>query len=331
MAEYKFSVIIPIYKVEQYLKECIDSVLRQTYSNYEIILVDDGSPDSCPVICDEYADQFDFIKVIHKKNGGLSDARNVGLDIATGEYVIFLDSDDLWMDKNFLKETDVFINRNKEKNDLDVILFQAKKFYEETGREETDVLYDSQVINSNSINETIKYLLLTSTYSMSACTKVLKRKTLIEKRLYFTKGLLGEDLDWFLALIVNVKNIYAIDSVNYMYRIRGESISQSIGKKNMTDCIWILEKWSSKLAKSEIPDTYKIYYYAILSYAYVIALLNYRRVKKDEKKEIKIELKKYHFLLNYSVNSRIKLTRICYRFLGFEITSKLLNWYYKNK
>lgn len=69
MKEYKFSVIIPIYKVEKYLKECIDSVLRQTYCNLEIILVDDGSPDSCPVICDEYAEQFEFIKVIHKKMG----------------------------------------------------------------------------------------------------------------------------------------------------------------------------------------------------------------------------------------------------------------------
>lgn len=104
MKEYKFSVIIPIYKVEQYLEECVDSVLRQNYSNYEIILVDDGSPDSCPIICDKYAEEFDHIKVIHKKNGGLSDARNVGLDISTGEYVIFLDSDDYWEEKDFLKK-----------------------------------------------------------------------------------------------------------------------------------------------------------------------------------------------------------------------------------
>lgn len=326
--QYKFSIIIPIYKVEKYLERCIDSVLQQTYHNYEVILVDDGSPDACARICDVYADSFAFVKVIHKENGGLSSARNAGLTIAKGEYVIFLDSDDWWLDKNFLSEAQGFISRNREKDDLDVILFQAKKFYEETGEEKSDLLYDSRTINSLPLDETIKYLLLTGTYSMSACTKILKRKMLLEKQLYFTEGLLGEDLDWFLALIMNVRNIYAIESINYVYRLRGGSITQSIGKKNMTDCVWILEKWSSRLAKSTIPEDYKIYYYAILSYAYVIALLNYGKIKEDDKKEIKNNLKKYHFLLKYSVNNRIKLTRICYQLLGFEMTSRLLNWYY---
>lgn len=88
------SVIIPIYKVEKYLAKCIDSVLNQTYKNLEIILVDDGSPDNCGKICDEYALKDSRIKVIHKKNGGLSDARNAGLDLSCGEYVLFVDSDD---------------------------------------------------------------------------------------------------------------------------------------------------------------------------------------------------------------------------------------------
>lgn len=88
------TVIIPVYKVEQYLERCVESVLKQTYSNLEIILVDDGSPDNCPSICDEYAKKDDRIKVIHKQNGGLSDARNVGIKNATGEYITLLDSDD---------------------------------------------------------------------------------------------------------------------------------------------------------------------------------------------------------------------------------------------
>jgi len=90
------SVIVPVYNVEQYLKTCVDSVLNQSYKNWELILVDDGSPDNCPEICDEYAVKDDRIKVIHKENGGLSSARNAALDIATGEYITFLDSDDFW-------------------------------------------------------------------------------------------------------------------------------------------------------------------------------------------------------------------------------------------
>jgi len=88
------SVIVPIYKVEKYLHVCIDSILQQTYKNYEIILVDDGSPDSCPTICDNYSKNYENIQVIHKKNGGLSDARNIGITFAKGKYVTFIDSDD---------------------------------------------------------------------------------------------------------------------------------------------------------------------------------------------------------------------------------------------
>ena len=95
----KTSVIVPIYKVEEYLHRCIDSIINQTYTNLEIILVDDGSPDNCPMICDEYAKKDSRIRVIHKKNGGLSDARNAGLEIATGEYIGFVDSDD-WIHKD---------------------------------------------------------------------------------------------------------------------------------------------------------------------------------------------------------------------------------------
>ena len=89
------SVIVPIYKVEEYLNRCVESLVNQTYKNLEIILVDDGSPDNCPEMCDRWAKQDKRIRVIHKKNGGLSDARNAGMRIATGEYIAFVDSDDL--------------------------------------------------------------------------------------------------------------------------------------------------------------------------------------------------------------------------------------------
>ena len=88
------SVIVPIYKVQDYLKECIESIINQTYSDIEVILVDDGSPDRCPQMCDEWAKRDSRIRVVHKKNGGLSSARNAGLDVAKGEYISFVDSDD---------------------------------------------------------------------------------------------------------------------------------------------------------------------------------------------------------------------------------------------
>jgi len=97
MLDYKISVIVPIYKVEAYMEKCVDSILNQSYKNLEIILVNDGSPDNCPKMCDEYAAKDGRIKVVHKKNGGLASARNAGLKVCTGEYISFIDSDD-WIE-----------------------------------------------------------------------------------------------------------------------------------------------------------------------------------------------------------------------------------------
>ena len=94
----EFSIIVPIYKVEKYLEICIDSIIGQSFCDFELILVDDGSPDTCGEICDRYSSSDTRVKVVHKENGGLSSARNAGLDIATGKYVIFIDSDDFWDD-----------------------------------------------------------------------------------------------------------------------------------------------------------------------------------------------------------------------------------------
>ena len=96
-----FSVIVPVYNVEKYLKECLDSILSQTFKDFELILVNDGSKDSSPAICDEYAEKDSRVKVIHKENGGQSTARNMGIEKATGEFAVFLDSDDLLSPNTF--------------------------------------------------------------------------------------------------------------------------------------------------------------------------------------------------------------------------------------
>ena len=100
----KISFILPVYNVEAYLRECVDSLTCQTFKDFEIILVDDGSPDGCPALCDQLATEDNRIKVLHKPNGGLSDARNAGLKVASGDYVIFVDSDDKWIGENSLEK-----------------------------------------------------------------------------------------------------------------------------------------------------------------------------------------------------------------------------------
>ena len=112
-----FSIIVPIYKVEQYLERCVDSLVNQTEKNIEIILVDDGSPDRCNALCDRYAERYDKVVVVHKTNGGLSDARNEGIKRATGEYVMFVDSDD-YIDNNTIE---LLVDEQK-RADADIII-----------------------------------------------------------------------------------------------------------------------------------------------------------------------------------------------------------------
>lgn len=123
------SVIVPVYKVEKYLQKCIDSILNQTYENLEIILVDDGSPDNCPRICDEYARRDGRVRVIHKQNGGLSDARNAGLKVFCGEYLMFVDSDD-WIEPNYVEAMFAVATRH----DLDLVISGVTYTYENEDR-----------------------------------------------------------------------------------------------------------------------------------------------------------------------------------------------------
>lgn len=111
----KISVIVPVYKVENFLDRCVESIVGQTYENLEIILVDDGSPDNCPAMCDKWAEKDGRIKVIHKENGGVSSARNAALDIVSGDYICFVDSDD-WIDPGMYE----FLYKNSQKYDADI-------------------------------------------------------------------------------------------------------------------------------------------------------------------------------------------------------------------
>ena len=131
----EISVIVPVYKVEKYLKRCVNSILNQDFEDYEIILVDDGSPDGCPAICDEYAKLYAKISVIHKKNGGLSDARNIAVAQSKGEYIVFIDSDD-YVDSNHLSSLwDAMV-----KNDADMSCSPPIIEYETVDTAENDGL-----------------------------------------------------------------------------------------------------------------------------------------------------------------------------------------------
>lgn len=153
--DIKVSIIIPVYKVEQYLNQCVDSVINQTYKNIEVILVDDGSPDNCPEICDEYAKRDKRIKVIHKVNEGVSSARNIGLKSASGDYILFIDSDD-WLEADAVKECISYAERYK---DIGCVMFTYVKEYGENKYEKHIYSGDKEFLSKESFfNEVYRRL-----------------------------------------------------------------------------------------------------------------------------------------------------------------------------
>ena len=199
------TVIVPIYQVEQYLKRCLDSIVNQTYRNLEIILVDDGSPDNCGIICDEYASKDKRIKVIHKENGGLSSARNAGLEQCCNEgYLMFVDSDD-WLS---LDATEILV-RNMESSNSDIIIFNYYAVY--NNREEfMNVTQDCQYST-----EEIKHKLICDYWANSVWNKIYKTKVYYEIR--FPEGLTFEDAFVMSKVLNNANKITCLKEGLYFY------------------------------------------------------------------------------------------------------------------
>lgn len=210
------SVIIPVYKVEKYLEQCISSVIRQTYRNLEIILVDDGSPDNCPKICDEYAKKDNRIKVIHKKNGGLSDARNVGTESANGTYLTYIDSDD-FVSEDYIE---YMYSLLKKSEDLTFSACGVKVI-----RENTIIKKDNNPnFNIYSSEEAFVSLLYDSGLFLSAWGKLFKTNFI--KKYPFPKGEVYEDTAVIYKWINDSNKIIYGEKDCYYYVCRANSISK---------------------------------------------------------------------------------------------------------
>lgn len=208
------SIIVPIYKVEAYLKKCVESILNQTYKNLEIILVDDGSPDGCGKICDEYAQKDNRIKVIHKENGGLSSARNAGLEIATGEYISFIDSDD-YVAENFIEK----LYNLAVENNADISECNFLKF-------ENDVVLKNE---NESVELYTSYDMLKRMYNTHATRTIVVWNKLYKKKIYdnlrFPVGKINEDEFITYKAFYNSNNLIATTNLSlYYYRYSPQSI-----------------------------------------------------------------------------------------------------------
>ena len=260
----KVSIIVPIYNVEQYLHKCVDSLFAQDLpsSECEIILVDDGSPDNCPQICDEYAAAHKNIRVIHQKNAGLSAARNSGFKIAQGEYICFLDSDDYWI-PNVLR----YNYKNVRENGSVFEPFKNVKPYFD---------YSSEVVDGETfLNERLGY-------ACYACQFLIKRELL--EGCVFTPGIYFEDTDWTPRMLLKAKRVASTELIVYNYLWREGSItlptSPEKKQKILDDRMKLLRGFQeqSKLVKD---DRWFKWHTASLVVTILSTIASFPRTKRD--------------------------------------------------
>lgn len=298
----KISIIVPVYNVEKYLTKCIDSIINQTYKDLEIILVDDGSTDNSGQICDQYAIKDNRIKVIHKENGGLSDARNVGIKNSTGEYLSFIDSDD-YIDKDMIE---CLYNAITDTNsDIAVC---GKYIEKETGKYYLkNVNLQLKIYDSK---EALKSILTNNLIDVSACDKLFK-KTLF-RDIKFPKNKYFEDMGTIYKLIDLCNSIVHIGGAKYHYIQRQDSITKTKFDMRYNDLYEHMNQLIELINKK-----YNYLNEYVLSYQLqnlITIIIEYHNgINEDKEKYIEIRNKAFKELKNNKKNilknKKIKLTK----------------------
>lgn len=328
------SIIIPVYNVEKYLEQCITSVLTQTYTNFEVIIVDDGSTDGSPLLCDKFAQNDTRVSVIHKKNGGLSDARNTGLSLSNGEFLFFLDSDDFWRNKNDLEQI-VDFARSKDFN-FTFIEINRSRFLPSTGKFYNLPIYPKTLVNRANKNQIIIELVSKGLFPMSACTKLLNRRFLVDNNIFFIKRIFSEDIPWFMSILKYAKApIYYTNQ--YMYGNRGEvatSLTSTFTNKKFLDVLDIVEKGVANLDNSGLEYfTPEAIQHIKSFYAYRICIMMGQAYKFRHQISLdeKTRLKKMMYLLEYTENPKVRKVYFVRNIIGDQLCSMLLSKYLLQK
>lgn len=304
------SVVVPIYNVEKYLEECVQSILRQTYRNLEIILVDDESPDSCGILCDDFQKKDNRIRVIHKKNGGLSDARNAGIEIAGGEYITFVDSDD-YLDCGFIEE----LYKSIREGHYDIAISKMKR----TNQRNEEI--KEKEINKIALNAeaALNKMLYGKLFSTSACGKLYKMSLFMDIR--FPYGKFSEDLFTIYQVFLKSDRVVFIDYIGYYYYYREEG-SLVVSKYNIKqlEAFEAMEEIKSKIGgmnqfKKAISSQY-------INIIFDIALRN-PKLQEFKNNKIQENLKSNRRIVLFDSQAPLRLR--CFALLSWLGNSMILN------
>lgn len=322
------SVIVPVYNVEKYLKRCLESILVQSWNDYEIILVDDGSTDSSAQICDLYAEKYEMIRVIHKENKGLSDTRNRGIEKASGEYVYFPDSDD-WLEPNTFSELSDVI----EELTYDIISFN-REFV--TSEEDKSISAKSR-IQKLSGKQALLEMLNQGDVTGFANDKIYRKKLFLDNDIEFPVGKYYEDLGTNYKLFLKATKVYVTNQKYYHYLITNpDSITQSWNEQKLQDMfgfyreIYYSPLVREKFEELEIEILQAYYINGLIHILSSLYKSNISAQYSDIEKDIKQEIVKNSLGVTKLLNQPNKIKYLLYK-LGllkilFETQSKLLRY-----
>jgi len=272
--------------------------------------VDDGSPDNCPQICDAWAAKDSRIRVIHQQNAGPSVARNIGLTRSTGEYVLFVDSDDYFESSDAVS----LIVKKAQTENSEIVCFNYKRFYEEKK------VLSAKLCSLAKSNGSAEALVNSGVYTASPCLKLLRRELLQGAGLRFEEGVRSEDVEFSAKLLLLTDRISFCDKAVYVYRSHEGSATRTIGQKHIGDICSILTRMSQ--AKT---DSAAYWNYTAFQYCTLLINLHFAKIPSEWKRQI-FQLK---WLLRYDGDPRVRLIRLVSSVLGVACTSRLLFWYFR--
>lgn len=302
----RFSIIVPVYNVGEYLNKCVESILCQTYQNFELILVDDGSTDNSPQICDFYEKKDSRIKVIHKSNGGLSSARNEGIKSSIGDYIIFIDSDDYWSNDSFLRCVNENIDEDEKKS---IVAWSFEKV-----TTDNYIYKDVASIRQYRLDNDYKELIKTGKIFASAWFIAISRCLFNNNSLFFEENVKSEDVEWFARLLNIVESINYIDGKYYAYRQRENSISNITNKKTIDD----LKSHINKIKNMQPSKIINVYLAEQVCNFYIV-LSHYSNYKLEIN-----YAKQIYPLTSFSVRRRSKLIHFFIKIFGIKFAINLL-------
>lgn len=320
MNDITFSIIVPCFNVQDYLEACIDSLLSQTYERFEVLLIDDGSTDSSPSICDRYGKQDERIKVFHKKNGGLSDARNFGLERAHGDYIIFVDSDD-FIERDALETFELVLRKTYP----EVLLTRLTDYY---GSDESNVQDEEMgdfFKDGALADRALLWEMTKSKSSWPVPKKILAKSFIDQHGLRFLKGYLHEDVDWSSRVMLSAEKFDISTAPWYYHRLKREgSIMNTMSSKRLTDVIKMASNLIDGSEMSEVSERKKeLISNRIMRSLYPI-LTFYKCLSKDGKKEVIDCCNQNRHIFRLAPVPRYKLFVICTRIFGMRFALELL-------